>query len=398
MTILGWAEHYYDRGWCTVPMKGKKAACKWRQYQNQRPDLVRVQQWFSNGQYKGIGVVLGEVSGYLACRDFDDPEAYKRWTENHPELATELPTVKTGRGLHVYFTCKGAKTRKLDDGELRGEKSLCILPPSEHFNGKKYEWIVPLRKNHIPAIDPEKAGLTAETPLRRKEAVLQKRTEAIRSKPKQSEAIGSNTKAITLVGDDEIEMAITFTLPKAFGKRNHQVFQLARALQGISAFADADPNTLLSVVQKWHSRALPHISTKPFEETWIDFLYGWPRVNTPMRLNLLADAMKTAIENPVPDLKYEQPGLRNLVGLCRELQTIMGDQPFWLSTGTAGRLLGVDRMTAWRWLFLLEQDGWIKTETKGNTHRATRYRYLGRQKGPSKKREMRPGEESYKDE
>ena len=33
--------------------------------------------------------------------------------------------------------------------------------------------------------------------------------------------------------------------------------------------------------------------------------------------------------------------------------------------------------TAWRWLFGLEQDGWIKTETKGNRWRATRFRYTG---------------------
>lgn len=385
MTILEWAKYYHERGWCVIPAKlengQKRAAVPWKKYQQHRPSVQTLQGWFGNGRYNAIAVVLGKVSGYLACRDFDDPEAYKKWAESYADLAMTLPTTKTGRGFHVYFVCKLEKTRKLDDGELRGERSLCVLPPSKHPNGKKYAWIVPLPEGRIPAVDPERAGLIPEKAPQKKKAMLQERTEENRSNPKQTEAILSNLSAVRLVGEDEIETAISATLPKTFGKRNQQVFQLARALRGISAFADAQPKTLRAIVQKWHSRALPHISTKPFEETWIDFLYGWPRVQIPMRLNLLEDTMKTAIENPVPDLKYEQPALRNLVGLCRELQAIMGDQPFWLSTRTAGRLLGQRPMTVWRWLFLLEQDGWIKTETRGNTSRATRFRYLGGQDG-----------------
>ena len=79
MTLLEQAQRYYNRGWCVIPMNGKKAGCKWMQYQTERPDLGQVRQWFSNGQYKGIGVVLGEVSGHLACRDFDKPGAYESW-------------------------------------------------------------------------------------------------------------------------------------------------------------------------------------------------------------------------------------------------------------------------------------------------------------------------------
>ena len=383
MTILDWAKRYYDRGWCIIPAKlenGKKrAAVRWKRYQQHRPSVQTLLGWFSNGRHEALAVVLGAVSGYLACRDFDDPKAYRQWAEKYPDLATELPTTKTGRGCHVYFNGKVEKTSKFQDGELRGEKSLCVLPPSKHPNGKKYEWIVPLPKGQIPAIDPERAGLIP------KEALLQKRTEENRSNQKQSEAILSNLNAVKGVGEDEIETAISVTLPKAFGERNHQVFQLARALRGISALADADPRELRPIVKKWHSLALPHISTKPFEETWIDFFYGWPRVEIPMRLNLLADAMTLGKQNYPLDAEYEQEGLKGLLALCFGLQAIMGDQPFFLSTRTAGRLLSVPHMKAWRWLFLLEQDKWIETVAKGGTkespYKATRFRYLGRQAG-----------------
>ena len=83
------------------------------------------------------------------------------------------------------------------------------------------------------------------------------------------------------------------------------------------------------------------------------------------------------------DLPYTIREMRDLVALCRELQALMigEDEPFWLSTRKAGELLGADHTTAWRWLFILEQDGWIKTIEKGGTdknpRKATRFRYTG---------------------
>ncbi|MDP6546307.1 MAG: hypothetical protein QGH60_20195 [Phycisphaerae bacterium] len=95
----------------------------------------------------------------------------------------------------------------------------------------------------------------------------------------------------------------------------------------------------------------------------------------------MKDALKAARENPIADSPYEIEDVRVLVALCRELQLLIGNDPFFLSTRTAGRLLGVDHTTAWRWLFLLETDGWIKTVEKGGTaknpRKATRYRYVG---------------------
>ena len=90
-------------------------------------------------------------------------------------------------------------------------------------------------------------------------------------------------------------------------------------------------------------------------------------------------------QNCPSDVEYEQEGLKDLLALCFGLQAIMGAKPFWLSTRTAGRLLSVPHMKAWRWLFLLEEDRWIETVAKGGTkenpYKATRFRYLGKQAG-----------------
>ena len=81
---------------------------------------------------------------------------------------------------------------------------------------------------------------------------------------------------------------------------------------------------------------------------------------------------------PTVALQYEQPELRMLVALCRELQRAAGDGPFWLACRTVERLLGVGRVTAWRWLGLLVDDKILYLVEKGDrrTGRASRYVYI----------------------
>jgi hypothetical protein len=83
-------------------------------------------------------------------------------------------------------------------------------------------------------------------------------------------------------------------------------------------------------------------------------------------------------QTPRAALRYEQDGLRLLVALCRELQRVSGDKPFFLACRTAGGLLGVKHVTAWRWLTLLAHDKIVDEVEKGDKlkRRASRYRYL----------------------
>jgi hypothetical protein len=54
--------------------------------------------------------------------------------------------------------------------------------------------------------------------------------------------------------------------------------------------------------------------------------------------------------------RYRQhDGLRLLIAVCRELQRVSGEREFLLSCRTAGNLLGVNHVTAARYLFLLAQ-------------------------------------------
>jgi hypothetical protein len=153
-------------------------------------------------------------------------------------------------------------------------------------------------------------------------------------------------------------------------------------LKSIPEFAAADPRELRRVVRRWHDQALPHIGTKPFDDCWFDFLYAWKKVEFPLGAEPMAQIFATAVRSELPAAaaRYERPELRLLVALCRELQRATGKGPFYLSCRTAGRLLGVDHMRAWRWLAGLADDGVLQETQKGGragtARQASRYRYV----------------------
>ena len=122
-SLLEVALEHDRRGWCIIPIRPgtKKPACRtWRQYQTARPNEEALRQWFGEGEPKSLAVIMGEVSGGLVCRDFDQMEGYLRWAAEYPDLAATLPTVATSRGRHVYCLGGEKKITKLADGELRG--------------------------------------------------------------------------------------------------------------------------------------------------------------------------------------------------------------------------------------------------------------------------------------
>jgi hypothetical protein len=157
---------------------------------------------------------------------------------------------------------------------------------------------------------------------------------------------------------------------------------LARALKGIPALADADADSLRPIVKQWHTLALPHIETKDFTETWIDFLQAWPRVKIPKGATMEA-VMQKALELPPPKIaeQYEDGPIRRLIALCRQLASQGNGGTFYLSCRTAGELLGVSHVQANRWLFLLDHDKVVKQVSKGERgkRQAAEYRWIAEQ-------------------
>jgi hypothetical protein len=68
-----------------------------------------------------------------------------------------------------------------------------------------------------------------------------------------------------------------------------------------------------------------------------------------------------------------------LAAVCRELQRTQKSALIYLSARTAGKLLGINQMQAWRYLKLLQDDDILKAVETGSNknNKATRFRYLG---------------------
>jgi hypothetical protein len=382
-TTLNAALRYAARGWSIIPItpNSKRSAWPWKSYQERPADEEQIRRWFGNGQPFGIAVVFGDVSGGLVCRDFDTMEGYHRWAANHRELAATLPTVATARGRHIYFRAHHRGIVKSADGELRGA-GYCLLPPSQHPDGPRYEWLVPLPEREIPFIaDVGDAGLFA--------AIVTETTQGTEAMACGSSvpSVGSAPSIVSVTPEADVRKAIDDTLPKVAGRRNRQVFEFARALRAIPRLADAVGADLEPYVREWHRRALPHISTQPFEETMIDFIHAWPKIRFPRGsepMALILERVKTA-PLPVAALRYEQGELRLLVSLCRELQRESGRSPFYLACRTAAMSLRVtnskgdpDHVKTWRWLCLLVAHKVLEEVEKGDRlkRRASRYRYM----------------------
>ncbi len=153
---------YARRGWSIIPTIGKNSAHHWKQFQTTPADESTLRRLFSHKGITGLAVILGSASRGLACRDFDDTDAYHRWADAQPELAALLPTVKTARGFHVYF--RGPDSfAVLGDGEYRADAGhYCLLPPSRHPDGPTYTWQIMLPIGELPMVNPSSCGLLTQ--------------------------------------------------------------------------------------------------------------------------------------------------------------------------------------------------------------------------------------------
>ena len=380
-TVLDYALEYAEQGLCVIPVPyGTKAArIKWGKYQKSRPDEKQLRKWFANDN-RNIAVILNKVSGGLTVLDFDSMNRYEWWKEKYRDYAVKLPTVKTARGVHVYFRSKLIKSKKYDGIDLKAT-GYVLLPPSIHPDGSNYEWIT-LLNGELPLLDPFEWGLeqfNIHKPCSLKPqkniADVTERTDENRGEQKRLELVVVNKK---------IREAISNTLPKEFRTRHRKIFDFARELYSMPEYTDADPKQFYNVVIQWHKKALPKIRTKEFEETWIDFLKAWPNIKHKIGDEPMAQIFEAVIQLEPPEIAVEKypdnSKLKIFVSLCRELQRAAGNNPFYLATRTAGKLLKISPMQASRWFYLLETDNILKVVAKGGTaenpRKASRYRYI----------------------
>jgi hypothetical protein len=375
--LLEHALAYRARGWSIIPVQDKQASRTWKPYQKRLPDEQELRLWFAPGQpCNGLAVILGKVSGMLGCRDFDTEEAYRLWADRNPSVAGILPTARTGKGFHVYFTApsEAFKDLKNGNGEYRADhKHYCVLPPSWHPQAKRpYQW---LREpgERLPEIDPW--GDELIRPLH-----APPRTEPDPEGGPVDTTGHNTTHTVTELCpvasccvnqhpdlDDPVEQAIRATVPTGPGQRNQAIFEFVRRIKALPQYREAKLSSLVPLAQRWHQAALPFIRTKQLENTLQDFANAWKSCHDPTAgcfVEALFEEVQRSPPHPVA-MRFPAQKLRLLIGLCAALQRYNGAMPFFLSCRTAGRLLGVSHQQANDWIRLLEDFEIIRRTSTG---------------------------------
>jgi len=369
--LLNAALAYHRRGWCVIPVMGKEPTVKWARYQRQRPSESTLRRWFdpkARRRPTGLALVLGPVSGNVVVRDFDSPDGFTGFKAEHPELAAALPRSATKRGCHVFVRAEFDGVTDLGDGEMRGTRSIVVLPPSVHPDGGEYRWIRE-PTNEIPKVDLAVFGVAPATERRRNTETQ------IRSDGDTPAIVGGVDQ---FLDDPRVEESIEASIPLLQGKRNRATFNYARRLKAIPELAPLSPLQLDSLVHKWHERAKVHAETQEYYVTQADFAYGWNRVRCPWGVGLKQHWDASEGET-VKGLEALAPPLARLAAFCRRVFEAGGGTPFYLSCRTLAKLRGDSKDEANRDLGALESFGVLgvaQKGTRGVKGRATRFEYV----------------------
>ena len=175
-----------------------------------------------------------------------------------------------------------------------------------------------------------------------------------------------------------VDLAVRGSLPEVFAGRDKCLFKLARKLHGIEELRSSNLFMLKPIVREWHSRALPEISTEPFDETWAEFVRGWPKVKEPHPM--IIERNWIAAEG-TPDVSlckaYDSLSAVRLIKLCAVLGKLEPSGVFYLCCRDAGLIAGVSYKQASNILYMFVVDGVLELVEKGTpSGRASRYRFL----------------------
>jgi len=376
MQLIDIAIAYAARGWSIIPVVDKRArsanglwAVRWSKWVARRPDEAQLRRLFRRKCINGLAVITGWISDWLTCRDFDTLSSYSEWARAFPQLARTLPTVKTGRGYHVYFRAMSIPANKRHlyfahawdyakyaDGEYScSNRHYFVLPPSVHPKGGNYAWIVPLPDGELPLIDPVAAGLLVPLPVK---PIKERKVASVGSES----TLPVSTVPINSIAFDKcprhVQEAIRATLPTGYGQRDNAIFRFATRLKcnmpeldGLTPLAIAD--RLRDYAHTWYELACPVISTKSWLVTQEAFYRAIKRVVKGKRAywNQIVETFKARTPDCVK-------GKERLWALCQVAQEHWGQLEHWpLSGEIAGKAIGCSQEAAAKHIRKLVSEG-----------------------------------------
>ncbi|MBA4192234.1 MAG: hypothetical protein C0467_30055 [Planctomycetaceae bacterium] len=168
--LLTAAELYASLGWQLVPLHellaNGRCSCgrecgtsagkhprpsKWQEVATSNP--VTIQHWWSRTPTANVGMKTGSGSGLVAI-DIDPPHGEGALLALSDGVLPPTLTMTTGKGRRLLYAIPDSLEIepqtvpfKDDDGHesirLQGGNSgaQCVLPPSWHYSGRRYEWV-----------------------------------------------------------------------------------------------------------------------------------------------------------------------------------------------------------------------------------------------------------------
>ena len=152
-------ERYQKQGFSFFPLRkrSKKPIFEWTGWQTRRPSPEEVKTWQDQGLLNQVAVVCGAISGIIVL-DVDDPTVFDAWIASQKHPMPPSPTVKTGKGWHIYFRHPGGKiknsTRQIPGADIKADGGYVVAPPSIHPKGPVYEWVFALGLDDVDLADP----------------------------------------------------------------------------------------------------------------------------------------------------------------------------------------------------------------------------------------------------
>jgi hypothetical protein len=160
--LLSYANKYLEAGYSVIPLWPDR---------RKNPHLSQITEYFKRLPTKGewswwakkwptanIGLITGYF-GNLVGLDFDDQLTYDFWKAGLDPQYLNTWQVKTKRGYHVWYLAKSdpGQSRIYVNGDLevllRARGGYCIVPPSIHWTGAKYQTITNVKPLTVSLAD-----------------------------------------------------------------------------------------------------------------------------------------------------------------------------------------------------------------------------------------------------
>ena len=335
-------------------------------------------------QKGNIGVALGKRSGGLCVIDFDRDGLDKDFLTLNAHLKHTLQT-HGARGRSFWIRFKGPypeRTRKLksnsgeDLGEFRSNGTQSIVW-GVHPNG---DWYMRMMERPALVVDFASIKWPAEIANPPRIGGCTEETEEAEEAEETKEA--EEAEVIKWVfAVKTIEQALAISTPTRVHENNALLFTLARAVKALEEQETKfKPAQLKDIFQQWYARSVKFLRPGQTKEDYmIEFMKAYQRAKYPLGSVIIPKAWKLAQEQPLPPeaAQFEEPKRQLLVALCKQLQILAGNEPFYLSARTVQGLFKQEsHSTAATWLQAFCTLQIIKKVQQGNTKRATRYKYI----------------------